>query len=343
MKFPHLRHHIVPCMVLATMIFANAKIAKAIAITPAGAALGFSVSTFVSGFGVAGFGVGPLGVAVESNGNVLVDASNLNQNYVFSDTDGQTLAGAISHTSFVSFPPAYATANNNGVLGATYGSQNNSLVKFNADGTVNTLYSNSSGTTSGLVITNGMWANPTNGHILATGGGRIYDIDVSGAAPTFRIVTNASPDGISVSPDGTIVYGATGNVVGWNIATGAQVLSISVGNSPDGMGVISSSNSLNGDIIVNGNNGTIVLIDVHNSNALITIANGGTRGDYTSPDPTNGSLFVTQSNEIDRLTCGAGCGIGAPPPPPPDGTPEPASLFMFGGGLAGLAFLRFRK
>jgi len=328
-------------MVLAIMTLANTQIANAITITPAGTALGFSVSTFVSGFGVAGFGIGPLGVAVESNGNVLVDASNLSQNYVFSDVDGQTLAGAISHTPFAAFPPAYATENNNGVLGATYGSQNSSLVKFNADGTVNTLYPNNSGTTNGLVVTNGMWANPNNGHILATGGGRIYDIDVSGAAPTFRVVTNAGPDGISVSPDGTIVYGAAGNVIGWNIATGTQVLNLAVGNSPDGMGVISSSNNLNGDIVVNGNNGTIVLIDVHNSNALITIANGGSRGDYTSPDPTNGSLFITQSNEIDRLTCGVGCGIGAPPPPP--GTPEPASLFMFGGGLVGLAFFRFRK
>jgi len=341
MKRTNILRSIFPGLVLAVMMLANASTANAIAITPAGVALGFSISTFVSGFGVAGSGVGPLGVAVESNGNVLVDASNLNQNYVFANVDGQTLATAISHTAFAAFPPAYATQNNNGVLGATYGSQNNSFVKFNLDGTVNTVYPTNSGTTNGLVVTNGMWANPTNGHILATGGGRIYDIDVSGATPTFRIVTTASPDGLTVSPDGTIVYGAAGNVIGWNIATGAQVLNVAVGNSPDGMGVISSSNNLNGDIIVNGNNGTIILIDVHNANALITIANGGTRGDYTSPDTTNGTLFITQSNEIDRLTCGVGCGIGAPPPQ--TGTPEPASLFLFGGGFVGLAFLRFRR
>jgi hypothetical protein len=339
------RRTVISSVVFMTTAFLTMNQAGAtLIVTPAGAGLGFSVSTFASGFGVGGFGIGPLGLAVESNGNVLADLSNLRQNYVFSDIDGQTLASSISHTAFSAFPPAFATQNTNGVLGATYGSQNGNLVKFNLDGTVNTVYPTSSGTTNGLVITNGMWANVTNGHILATGNGKIYDIDVSGATPTFRVVTNASPDGITVSPDGTTVYGAQGNVVGWNIASGVQVLNLPIGNSPDGMGVIESSNALNGDIIVNGNNGSVVLIDVHNSNALITIANGGTRGDYTTPDTTTGTLLLTQSNEIDRLSCGVGCGIGAPPPPPPD-TPEPATLFSVSAGIVAVLglFRRGRK
>jgi len=299
-------------------------------LTPAGMAAGFSLTTFVSGFGVGGFGVGPLGMGVTNDGHVIVDASNLSKNYVFNDVDNQTLASAVSSTPFNGFPPAYA-ATGGSVYGSGgfSGSNAGKLIKFNNDGTINTVYN-----LPGLNITNGMWANPVNGHLVAGGGSGIYDIDVSGATPTFRLITGASSDGVTVSPDGTTVY--TTGVTGYDIGTGAVVFpTLGVAGGPDGMGIITSTSSINGNIIVNTNGGTLVMIDPV-SRLQTIIASGGTRGDYVSPDATNGTLLLTQSDEILRLSCGVGCAIGAPPPPPTD-APEPASVLLGGAGLVVLS------
>ena len=320
----------IPILVIALFITVGLTptVRAQLTVTAAGTADGFSLSTFVTGF--TNNTVGPLGIAVNSDGNVVVDSSFNLTNYVFHDTDGQTVAGAISSTAFNAFPPAYATA-----AGSVWGSGGftgpnaGKLVKFNNDGTTNTIY-----TIPGLSVTNGMWTNPVSGHLLASSEstGQIFDIDVSGVTPTFKLVAKAFADGVTVSPDGTKVYGAVaGGVDGWSIATGLATFSAAV-PAADGMGIITSSNSLNGDIVVNTNSGTVVLIDPTTSLQTI-IADGGSasRGDYTAADPSNGTLFLTQSGEIDRLACGPGCVVGGP------SVPEPSSLLLLGFGLAVLA------
>lgn len=300
-------------------------------VTAAGAADGFSLTKFASGFqfgaGENG-GVGPLGMAVDSAGQVIVDSAANGQNYVFNDVDGQTIATAISHTASPGYPPAYAYSN-----GAVWGSTGfgGRLVKLNNDGSLNTTYNN-------IPVSNGLWTNPVNGHLLGAGGAGIVDIDVSGATPTYKVVTGNGSDGVTVSPDGTIVY--TYAIAGYKISDGSLVYGpFSVpDSSQDGMGVISGG-ALNGDIVVNTNAGNLYLLDALGSSTLI--ASGGSRGDYTAPDYTNGTLFVTQSDSIYRLAL-AGAGIGAPPPPPVT-TPEPASLALLGMGLAALGFARRRK
>jgi hypothetical protein len=294
-------------------------------LTPAGTGLGFSLSTFASGFSSPGGSscCGPLGMTVLPNGNVLVDSSNNTTNYVFSDVNGQTPGTALSSTPFPNFPPAFATSN-----GWAWGSHGFSgggtgLIRLNNDGTV-------AATFSTIPVTLGLWTNPVNGHLLGAGSSGIVDIDVSNPlAPTFHIVTSAGSDGVTVSPDGTIVY--TSAVSGYRISDGALVFGpFSVAGS-DGMGVITSGNPLlNGQIVVNSNFGNIVLLD-HITGMQTIIASGGTRGDFTTADSSDGSLLLTQTSAILRLTC-AGCAIGAPP----SGVPEPESFLMFGAGLIGL-------
>ena len=278
--------------------------ANALDLTAAGIADGFSLSEFVSGLGVASFGVGPLGMAVNSDGNVIVN-----------DLWADSIMSSRMSTGRRSPPPSAARRtrdfrrrlcfSNGSVWGSTGfspagGNPGGALVKLNNDGTVNTVYAN-------IPVTNGLWTNPVNGHLLGAGGSGIIDIDVSGAIPTFRVVTGTGSDGVSVSPDGKTVYNT--GVTGFDIATGAMVYGSFGVSGADGMGVISGG-ALNGDIVVNSNNGFVALLDALGNQTII--ADNGSRGDYTSPDRTNGSLLLTQSDSIWRLSVQGGRIGGGP-------------------------------
>ena len=314
--------------------------AYALVLTPAGIADGFTLSEFVSGFPNA-FSIGPLGLAVNRDGNVIVNdntqAVGGGLNYVFKDVDGQTVADALSSTPNPGFPPAYAFSNGSvwGGTGFTPAGGNpvGALVKFNDDGTVNKIYSE-------IPVTNGLWTNPVNGHLLGEREGGfgtrvigIMDIDVSGANPTLRIVNTADSDGVTVSPDGKTVY--TTGVAGYDIATGTQVYGPFLVSGADGMGVISGG-ALSGDIVVNSNDGFVALLDAMGNETII--ADGGSRGDYTSPDRTNGSLLVTQTNSIWRLSIKGGTIGGGSTP----GVPEPSTWAMLLLGFVGLGWLGYR-
>ncbi len=304
----------------AALSIANPE-AYALELTAAGIADGFTLSEFVSGF--PGGSVGPLGMAVNSDGNVIVNDSN-GLNYVFTDVDGQTVANALSSTPNPGYPPAYAYSNGS-VWGSTgFGGQ---FVKLNNDGTVNTTYSS-------IPVTNGLWTNPVNGHLLGAGGAGIIDIDVSGATPTYRVVTSSGSDGVTVSPDGKTVYNT--GVTGFDIATGAVVYGTFSVSGADGMGVISGG-ALNGDIVVNSNYGFVALLNSLGNQTII--ADTGSRGDYTSPDRTDGSLFLTQSDSIWRLKIAGGTIGGGPTP----GVPEPSTWAMLLLGFASLGWLSCRS
>ena len=299
----------------------------AMTLTAQGIALGFTLTNVVTGF--PGGGIGPLGIAVNSDHNIMAGSSADNRNYIYSDTNNQTFASALSSTPFVAFPPAYAYSPATGKVygsGGFSGPNANQFLQFNNDGSINHVI------TPNVPVTNGMWANPVNGHILAAGGSGIYDINV--VTETARLVTSHTSDGITISADGTKLYTYDGGI--FDIATGASLGNFGSVSGADGMGIITSSNpATNGDIVVNTTDGRLVLVDI--DSVLFTqtvIASGGSRGDYTAADWTNGTLLLTQSNDILRLDCGSGCSVGSTP------TPEPASVLLLAAGLLSLAGLR---
>lgn len=319
--------------VASTQAFGNG-----LTLTSVGASDGFTLSTFAT-LNPGNTGFGPFGIAVASNGNVIVSNFPTGKLYVFPDSDGQTTASALFTQPSNSGTTAYATAG-----GHPYGAQNGRFVEFNSDGTVNHTLT---GVTASPSL--GMWGNPVNGHIIATSSAGLIDINplANGGAGSFRVVTvGGNGDGVSVSPDGMTAYVEQGGQInGYDIASGTLVFSSGalVGLfGADGSGVISSKNSLNGDIIVNFNSGGIGLLNPV-TKTFTVIANGGNRGDYVSPDTNNGTLFLAYSDTVERLSCGPDCSIGGPPPPPPSGVPEPGTLALFGTALLALAFLLHRK
>ncbi|MCU1338704.1 MAG: hypothetical protein JWO19_4285 [Bryobacterales bacterium] len=325
--------HLCTFGILAAAVFLALPAHAALVLTAAGTSAGFTLTSVVTGIPTNTYG--PLGLAIAPDGNLVVNVIGEvggSRNSVFADVDGQIYSNKLSTTGVINaFPPAYATSN--GALwgsGGASGTNAGKLIKFNNDGTINTVFN-----ITGLNIQYGLWTNPVNGHLIGEGAFGLVDVDVSTATPTFRQINNAGSDGVTVSPDGTVVY--TSQIAGYNILTGALVFGPVSVSGADGMGVITSNNALNGNIIVNTNFGQLVMINPV-THVQTIIASGGTRGDYTSPDP-NGSLLITQTSEIFRLSCGAGCAIGSAPPP--SGVPEPSSVAFLGTGLA--VFGLFRK
>ena len=318
---------------IATVIPAKATLT----LTQTAIADGFSLSTFVSGYSAQ---YGPLAQGISSNGQVITGSLLNTKIYVFDDVDGQKLSNAVNSVSYTCITGncnfAMATAGSQ-VYGAQL--QGGVYEKFNSDGTFAPIASLQA---AGLRDNLGMWGNPVNGHIISASTQGLVDIDP--VAGTFRvIVPNIFPDGVTVSPDGTIAYVENGGTIqSYNIATGALLHTYATGHSPDGTGVISSNNNLNGDVIVNNNDGTVGLLDPTKANGdpsqFVIIANNGTRGDFVSPDLNNGTLFLSQTDQVARLSCGPDCSIGGVP----STTPEPASWALFGAGLVSVECLRRR-
>ena len=298
-------------------------------LTAAGTGLGFTLSTVVSSLS----GGTPncchvLGSAVNSAGQIIVNNAGNSTNYLFANVDNQVGPGAaISSTPAFGFPIAMANAGGNVYAGG------GNLRKLNNDGSVAATYSD-------INISLGMWTNTVNQHLIAvgsfSGGSGLIDIDVSGALPSVRLINGAFSDGLTVSPDGTIVYT---NDAAYRISDGVLLASYFVPGA-DGMGVITSGNALNGDIIVSTTGGKLVLLDPLLGFAQTVIADFGGYGDFTSPDFTTGTLLVSSGDYLMRLGCGQGCGVGSAPPP---GVPEPSALWLAALGLLGLARVRMTR
>jgi hypothetical protein len=191
----------------------------------------------------------------------------------------------------------------------------------------------------------GMWANPVNGHLISSSYQGLLDIDpVTGNVHV--ITTTTGFDGVTVDPTGTIACGEIGGGVQCYTIAGTNALVENfntIGHAPDGTGFITGS-ALNGDLIVNNNDGTVGVVD-YTSGVETIIASGGTRGDFVSPDLTNGTLFLASADQVERLTlagatigCGNNCGSGQTG----SGVPEPTTLALLGLGFVSLVFVRRR-
>jgi hypothetical protein len=286
-------------------------------LTAAGISDGFTLSTFVSGYNAQ---YGPLAQGIAPNGDVITGSMFNTTIYAFHDVDGQTLSNAVA-----AVPYSCESGNCNFAMatagGQVYGAQafGGVYYHFASNGTFTPIPNLQA---AGLRGNLGMWGDPANGHLIASSNQGL--VDINPVAGTYRVI-NAGlfPDGVSVSPNGTTAYVENGGAVqSYRISDGVLLNTYFTGHSPDGTGVITGG-IFNGDVIVNDNDGTVGLLDPTTSSFVI-IANGGTRGDFVSVDTNNGTLFLSQNEQVARLTCGANCTFNT--------TPEPGTLSLLGAG-----------
>ena len=297
-------------------------------LTTAASREGFGLTVFASNFPSSG-NVGPLGVAFTSSGGVLVSDDPGNVRLFATDTDGQNAASAtIGHNYGYSNAVGLASVGSN-IYMTRQGTGD--LVQINSNGTFNQEI------VTGLPSATGLTADPLNGHLFVStlnGGNAIYDVDP--VTMTKRLVESGTYiDGITLSADGKTIYGAdgaNGHLYGFNTATGALVFDS--GAIPGGIdGSALGTGSLLGNIFLNTNGGTVYEVNL-TTLAQTEIASGGSRGDFVTVDP-NGTLLLTQTDSIYRLTAPSGSGFGT--------VPEPSSVLLVGIGCVGAAFHARRK
>lgn len=295
-------------------------------LTAAGIADGFALTTYATGVGGANYSFLAAAPLLNPNVNTLavIDyAHGLLRSYA--DVDGQTYGSALNS---VSFPNAVNIANAGGITYATRYNVANGLFSVS-----NTLSLTPVSVTGGFAPLYGFAGNPVTGHLLAYGtgsaGAGLYDINPLTGANSL-IAGGSNFDGLSVSPDGTIVYATVnGNsILGYNISTHGLVFNASSTHGVDGTGAIFGG-LFNGYVIGNNNDGTVSLFDPTGLTQTI-IATGGTRGDFTSPDTNNGTLLLSEYDFSYRLTAPGGSFGGGE-------TPEPSTVVMLGIGMAGIA------
>ena len=171
-----------------------------LALTPAGTADGFTLSTFASGFPNSS-SIGPAGVAFVNGGELVADFLG-NVRFFPTDADGQSASTATVGQNY-GLANAWGLAQLNGAI---YMAQqlNGDVVQINPNGTFNQVI------VGGINQATGLLADPFNDSLYVSsavfGNGTVYNVNP--VTKTKTPFVNFHLDGLTLSADGSVLYGA---------------------------------------------------------------------------------------------------------------------------------------
>ncbi len=313
-------------LALVALNVASAGQARAgLMLTPDAVSAGFKLSTFATDFPTA-FNIGPLGIAFPNSGGVLVTDYPGHVRLFPTDHDAQSANNATAIRT-MAFENSIGLAKTpDGKIYMTQRQSNRIQQISDTGAAIRNLNIGVSGMT-------GIVANPANGHLFVSTITNNQILDVNPTTGTYRVFANADADGLST--DGTTLYAVVRGVkiVGFRISDGARVFDSGfIPGVPDGTAL--GTGVLAGNIFANTNSGAVIEINL-DTHLQTLIASGGSRGDFVAVDPNNGSLLLTETDRIMRLTAPEGGGFGV--------VPEPGTLTLAGLGLTSLAAYGWRR
>jgi hypothetical protein len=320
-------------------------------LTPAAIARGFTLDSVITGFPPDGSpGVGPLGIGFRNDGRIIVAARPGNV-WNFPDVNNQTTANGVIGQSYPTGDAAgitqIAVGNNFRYFLAQQAA--GKVIEMDQDGHYIQDIANIPHATSLTPFPDSV-PGPYHGHIFASAadGANPGVFDIDPVSHSVRTITTDSVDGMAVSQDGQRIYGAYGSSIhGYNIQSGALEWDsgpIPAADLTDGLAL--GTGTLSGYIYANMTSGQFWEVKISDMTKT-QLASGGSRGDFSYPDPlmfSGGafpSLLITQSDRILRLDPPGG-GWFSPVPLLPQ-VPEPATLTSAITAIALLFLIRHRN
>ncbi len=288
---------------------------------------GYAVTNFAAGFGSNGpppSGIGPVGLGMDTHGNLYVGDIVTGNVYKFGP------AGGVASSATQLATPS--SLGGHFPHGLAFGKDGNLYVNLVDAGQVVQLDSNS-GTiirtvTSAVPGASALAADPLSGDLFVSQSGTGGACSFGPSSCIFRVSNFATgpgtvtvyasvpgADGLAFGPDGTLYAAAGGlggavKIAGTNSITPGTVTFIASVPSIDGMAVsaIPSTPFLYG----NRNDGIITKIDLSTSQPTLTnVVSGGSRGDFATVG-SDGCLYATQTDSVLKVTNADGSCI--PPP-----------------------------